>query len=548
MWLELSEAGGTTYGEASICSTLSRFVSVMARTLAFLRTHSRSLLGGFLLLVLAGLWFVDWSNPPNLVLFAGSFHPVLVHFPIGLLILAALLELLHRYEERFSFLEPAVPVVLLLGTVSAVAAVGAGWFLSLTGGYQESILGWHRWLGIGVAIGGAAAWLLGRECRRESPRVPFVDSAYLAVLLITVSMVGVTGHLGGSLTHGAGFLTRYLPDPVAGWVGGSGYGRVSQVPTPVDSAYVYRDLIQPVLQDRCVECHGSSTTEGGLRLDGREYIVEGGDDGTVIQPGSPDESALVERVTLPLYHDDRMPPEGHEPLSVERTELLRWWIANGASFDARVADIDEEATPTSVKTVLARLSRPSEEVRTGIYAEDVAPPDSSVIVGLADAPLRIRRMSGSDPFLEVEFTAAVDTVGPELLSRLEGLAPQIAWLDLSGTVVPAESFEVIGGMPHLTRLYLQDARIEESGLRELEECRFLEYVNLVASNVSDEGLAYLSSVNSLRTIYLWKTDVTDPGVDSLRAHVSGVEVNRGASLVVRDSTSVDTVRTDTVSV
>lgn len=503
--------------------------------------------GVFAVLLFLYFW-IDWSQPPQLVLFLGSFHPVLVHFPVGLILLALGMEAWARYREAYAFLRPAVPIVLGAGTVTAVASVAAGWFLSLEGGYAADLLGWHQWLGIAVAVGGGIAWALKGASHSDRIDAAWAEPAYLGTLLLTSFLLVVTGHLGGSLTHGEGFLTRHLPEPVRGVLGmGPGQGRAGDLPTPIDSALVYQDLVRPVLQDRCVECHGASQTEGGLRLDGREQIEEGGDDGAVIEPGSPNESPIYQRITLPLYDEDRMPPEGHEPLSIEHTELIRWWIAHGAAFEMQVADAGEEETPTSVQTMLTRLSRPQENVRTGIYAEDVSPPDSSLIEELADAPLIVRRISDRDPFLEVRFTAAVDTVDADLVGRLEGLAPQIAWFDLSNKVVPAAALEVLGQFPHLTRLYLQGAQIGESGLQALTNCTFLEYVNLVGSNVSDEGLAYLSGLEDLETIYLWKTRVTDTGVDSLRARISGLEVNRGATFVVRDTTAVDTVRTDTVT-
>lgn len=518
----------------------------MSQIRSYIRSRARSLVAGAVLILALVAYLIDWSNPPSFILFLGTLHPLVVHLPIGLLILAAVLEGLSRYDERFSFVEPTISIVLALGALSAVVSAGAGWFLSLSGGYEGSIVSWHQWLGIAVSIGSVGAWLLERWARAQSASVPFAETGYVAVLLVTVGMLTVTGHLGGTLTHGSGFLTQYLPSGVQAWVGGSSAARRADIPTPVDSALVYRDLVRPIFQDRCVECHGPNKTKGDLRLDGPEHVKEGGENGPVVSPGEPEKSELLKRVTLPLYHDDVMPPEDHEPLSVERVELLRWWIANGASFEATVAKIRDDQPPHPVKTVLTRLSRPRDEIEVGIYAEEVAPPDSSVLEELATTPFRFRKVADDEPFLQVEVSAAIDTVDAAFLGQLEEVAPQVAWLDLSRTVVPASALEVVGRFPHLNRLYVQGATIEESGLSALENCSFLKYLNLVGSNVSDEGLAHLSSLGSLKTLYLWQTDVTDTGVDSLRAHLSGLTVNRGATLVVHDSTRTDTVRTDTV--
>lgn len=511
------------------------------------RAPVRSIVAVAVLIIALTAYGIDWSQPPSLILFFGSLHPVVVHFPIGLLILAALLEGLVRYHDRFSSVKPTISIVLALGALSAVASAAVGWFLSLSGGYDGALVSWHQWLGVGVAVGGVGAWWLEREARKTSPSVPFAKAGYVAVLSLTALLLVVTGHLGGSLTHGSGFLTQHLPTSIQRWVGGAGAARPAGVPVPVDSALVYQDLVHPILQDRCVECHGPNKTKGGLRLDGPEQIQAGGDSGPVLQPGGPEQSELIRRVTLPLYHDDVMPTDGRSPLSVERVELLRWWIANEASFEAKVGDIEEETTPSSVQTVLARLSRPRDEIRTGIYAEAVAPPDSSVLDDLARSPLRIRRVARGEPFLQVEVRAHADTVDAALLSRLEGMAEQVAWLDLSGTVVTASGLEVAGTFPHLTRLALRDATVDEAGLQALENNTFLEYLNLVESNVSDDGLAHLASVPSLKTLYLWQSRVTDAGVDSLMARVKGLDVNRGATLVVRDSSRTDTIRTVALS-
>ena len=54
--------------------------------------------------------------------------------------------------------------------------------------------------------------------------------------------------------------------------------------------------IRPVLHDRCFGCHGVSEQHGGLRLDSRDAILKGGESGTALVPGKPDESLLLKAI------------------------------------------------------------------------------------------------------------------------------------------------------------------------------------------------------------------------------------------------------------
>ena len=67
--------------------------------------------------------------------------------------------------------------------------------------------------------------------------------------------------------------------------------------------------IRPLLTKHCGSCHGAETQKSGLRLDAKSFAFRGGDGGPVINPGKPESSSLIERITS----DDpglRMPPEG----------------------------------------------------------------------------------------------------------------------------------------------------------------------------------------------------------------------------------------------
>src|SRR5688572_24900518 len=98
-----------------------------------------------------------------------------------------------------------------------------------------------------------------------------------------------------------------------------------------DDKVDFAKSIQPVLEKRCIECHGKEKQKVGLRLDSKDAALKGSEDGKVIIVGKPDESSLVKRISLPEGHDDIMPPKG-DPLTKEQIELIKKWIAEGANW------------------------------------------------------------------------------------------------------------------------------------------------------------------------------------------------------------------------
>jgi hypothetical protein len=96
----------------------------------------------------------------------------------------------------------------------------------------------------------------------------------------------------------------------------------------------YRSEIQPLLADRCYQCHGPEKQKGGLRLDLRAKALEGGDSGRVIIPGRGAESLLVKLISG-LDHDKLMPPKG-ERLTATQVAKIRHWIDSGALWPEEI--------------------------------------------------------------------------------------------------------------------------------------------------------------------------------------------------------------------
>jgi hypothetical protein len=93
--------------------------------------------------------------------------------------------------------------------------------------------------------------------------------------------------------------------------------------------------IRPVLEARCVQCHGRGRDKGRLRIDTRESLLEGGDSGPAVKVGKSGESLLIELVSG-LDPDNVMPKKGTR-LTPEEVGLLRAWIDQGLTWDVGVS-------------------------------------------------------------------------------------------------------------------------------------------------------------------------------------------------------------------
>lgn len=140
--------------------------------------------------------------------FAGTFHPVVVHFPIALLMVAALLEglaVVRARSVKSAALSQTALTCLWLGTAGAIAAATLGWAnVNADGGGvrdDSSLIAVHRWAGVGLA--GLAVLTCVASAMARQRLVPRRAIAYRGGVMASAAMVGLVGMYGGKITHGA---------------------------------------------------------------------------------------------------------------------------------------------------------------------------------------------------------------------------------------------------------------------------------------------------------------------------------------------------------
>jgi uncharacterized membrane protein len=454
--------------------------------------------------------------------FIGRFHPLVVHLPIGFLLLTGAVELLSR-TRRFATIgiDRLMPVLLVLSALSTLGAIVTGTLLSWSGEYDAVLVGRHQqwgWiLGMAVLVACVAAWWRTRDEGRAPGLLVAGSFAVVAVL------VGVTGHLGGSLTHGESYLTEHAP-AVPFFAPAS--ASTTRGPVDLSTTPVFTTLVAPTLEARCVTCHGPSRQSGQLRLDSIEAIRKGGESGPVIVPGSAAGSLLVRRIFLPTSDKKAMPPKGHPSPSHAEVAVLRWWIDQGASFDQMLADA--QVSP-DIEPALADRLGPVDFSAPSILSVRVPAADARAIAALTALKLRVEPLRADSSLLMVQAPPAARALDDTGLKALEPLAAQIAWLDLGGTqITDAGLTQLLPKLTNLWRVSLDRTAITDRALLPLEKLSRLEAINLYATQVTDAGLKPLEKLPRLRSVYAWQTQVTPQGAEALQTAAKKVHVNVGA--------------------
>ncbi|WP_373397144.1 DUF1549 domain-containing protein [Algoriphagus halophilus] len=270
------------------------------------------------------------SSPFWLWTFLGRLHPMVVHFPIALLLFAAALEIfsLKNYQSKF---RPAISALLIAGGISAIASAIFGLLLASSEGTSGATLDLHKQVGLVTA--GLSVFLLFYLYRIHKNRSKSNVRTLRSVLFLTTIGVSITGHFGGSLTHGEDFLTEVIP----------GNERSQNIEKLTINLASYQSELSPekemkligevrmVFAHNCYKCHSGAKIEGELRLDEKEYVFKGGENGKVIVPGSPSESELIRRINLKKGHKEVMPAKG-TLLNDQEKALLELWIQKGAPW------------------------------------------------------------------------------------------------------------------------------------------------------------------------------------------------------------------------
>ena len=376
----------------------------------------------------------------EIIKYLGNFHPVVLHLPIGAFLFTFLLFISQKYLK--SNFDPAVRMGLLFSFITSIITSIFGYILHLNGDYDSVLVDRHMWLAIATTI------LIGFVLylhKKQKPYNHILSSFVFATVLLTI-----TGHNGGSLTHGKDYLK--LPD----------FEKEISI-VSYDSIHVFNQVISPILDSKCVKCHNTGKSKGNLMLSSIDKILLGGEKGQIIKSNSSVDSRLYTYLNLPIDDEMHMPPDGNSQLNDNEKELIKLWIDEGADFyNFRKMNDDNFS-----KEILSFLPK---EIAS------VDPPNRNDLVKLIENEFRIERISTENNFIDVKYQGK--SFKQSYLRLLSKVSDNIKRLDLSFVDLSSIDLSRVDNFENLTYLNLNNTKLTTKKIQKLD----LDIQTLILSN------------------------------------------------------------------
>ncbi|MEM6885052.1 MAG: c-type cytochrome domain-containing protein [Verrucomicrobiota bacterium] len=474
----------------------------------------------------------DWTT------FFGRFHPVVLHLPIGILLLTTLMEVLQVLsggQWKFSTRLP-----LFLGAISAVAAMVLGILLmsgeKMEGALIESHFNW----GIATAVGAVLALTL--RCLPQYNITAALPACYRGTLILTCGILTWASHQGASITHGETYLTDHIP-----WKSDAPSAEevelASGLSLETGEKDIYQHVVVPIFQSKCYDCHMTTKFKGELVMDTYEGLIKGGSTDAAIIPNDVEYSYAMERIHLPLDDEEHMPPANEPQMSAEEIQLIEWWINHGAPPEGKVASFHPD---TSVTTAIESVSQTLLlEMETAPTAEIEYKEPTVEEIAESRAPLANAMLTLQDQYTGlVRYRHAMSNqiivssynhqwTDQEILD-LQPIVAKVTELILPRSQLTAASTEVINQMITLEVLDLRDTTTDDRFVQALN-LPSLQRLNLFQTQVTPAAIDALASMSSLRSLTLSYTEFDQASIAQLQQRLPDCEIHFEAPVLQASS-------------
>lgn len=459
------------------------------------------------------LFFSSNIHVPVLLQVLGRAHPLMLHFPIVLLLMAFVFELAAAFSKKQPLLLSIANWVLLGACLAAVITALMGLFLSRESGYDGDELNIHKWTGVTCALLGFL-WYALRNTLRKS------KIATVTTGLGTVVVLLVAGHKGADLTHGKSFLLA----PIT--------ATETAAPIPLEDAVIYAHMVKPILEQKCIGCHNKSKAKGELVMETTQSLLKGGKNGKLWDLNAANLGLMMRRIHLPVEDKEHMSPKGKPQLTDEEIKVIYLWIKAGASFTKKVTALPEN---DSLRTIAKAMFKNSDADKYDFQA-----PDQNTLTRLNTDYRVVKLLASESPAVQVNFYGATQFKSQQL-KDLTQIKTNIVSLQLSKMPVTDEDLKIIGTYTNLRSLNLSFTAIKGDGLKYLNGLQNLKELSLSGTGINAGKLKPLAQLKKLKSVQIWNTAINDKDMVAIKSDFKATHFDigyRGDTVVARLSSPI----------
>lgn len=287
------------------------------------------------------------------------------------------------------------------------------------------------------------------------------------------------------------------------WMKGIAAGSILLSGT-LQAAVDFTKDVMPILEERCLKCHGHIKESGKVVEKGDLDITKPESVKEFLKAGHPGDSSFYSLV-ISDDEDEYMPPKG-DRLTDAQKKVIHDWIKEGASFKGYTKKEKGES-------LLQKLTK------------ETPAPNKATVAHFEQMGALVLPLAMNSPLLQINFKPLGSKSNPEMTKRLVELKENLVWLNLSRANINDASLAPIDELKKLTRLHLDNTAITDAGLSSVTSLTSLEYLNLYNTPVTDAGITKLSTLKNLKKLFLWQSKVTADGVAKLQKALPGTYIH-----------------------
>ncbi|NQU51598.1 MAG: hypothetical protein HQ522_03570, partial [Bacteroidetes bacterium] len=435
-------------------------------------------------------------QPEAFLQWMGKLHPLALHFPIvfGILIVIYFLFFHHR---RFS----TDTEKLLLATNALFASVVAlfGILFSIQNAYENEIINLHKWGGIAVAL---LSWIFLFILDLN------VNFKKILSVIFLVVLIGST-HKGAQLTHGVnvlGFPQKQTDE--------------SEKTSTFDSTTtLFEAGVAPILNRKCISCHGLDKVKGDLQLNTPENILKGGESGDIIEGAANGKSILFKAIQLPQEHKFHMPPDGKLQLTIDEKNILSKWIKAGGNFETKLNELEKEDS-------LFVLINEYQKAANLLASLNFDLPDLNEFNSNYCSTNYL--FNGSDEVEVIFFQGS--NYSRESLKKLGKIKSKIINLNMQGMPLTKDDLDIIMQFTNLQKVNLNNTKLDITSLYKLKTLLKLRAVSICGIEFNEDELDEFLDQATFSALNVWTQNADDKQLEKLILKYPSIKINVGDNL------------------